>query len=223
MLLPRPRAPLFAALLLGCGFDSGGVGGGGDASVGGSSSGGSATSPTGPSSVTEDPSASGPSTVSASGTTSDSNTDPSATDPTVDPTDSATTDPDSTGQVTSDGSTGDPTAGTSSATSVSGDSSSGAMESTGGDPNHYAPCAAGTCAGPDTCVELTSGDATIADTCAPPCLVPGDCPVPETGDPEIQCPAPGFAYCVLHCDVGTCPDGMACHGTNFGNICFWDF
>jgi hypothetical protein len=221
MQLPRVRASLFVVLGMGCGFDSGGVGGGGDASVGDSTA---AASTSAGDPTAGDPSASGPS-ATAPGETSDG----SITDPSTDPatTDPATTDPSTTDATATDptaaaDSTGDPTE-TTGALSV-GESSGASVGTTGEPPpNEYVPCDGG-CADGGFCLELNANLVPIADTCSPTCEEPGDCPIPATGNVDIQCPADNeFPYCVLHCEDGPCPDGMVCYSTNFGDICFWDY
>ncbi len=193
--------------LLGCAFDSDGVGGDGGASVGGSSSGSNSATDTEPSTTAS--SASGTSAMTSSqessggGETSASTTDPSTTAPTttVDPTGMTTLE--TTGAADSSGGQ---------------DASGGSSGDVGPDP--YSACSEG-CLEGSICAELYDEDTPIADVCAPPCGELDDCPGALSGGAELICPG-GFLYCLLVCGEGLpCPDGMDCEGTQYGNRCFW--
>lgn len=195
--------------LLGCAFDSDGVGGDGGASVGGSSSGSnSATGTTEPSTTAS--SASGTSAMTSSqessggGESSQSTTEPSTTAPTT---------------------TVDPTGMTTLETTGAADSSGGPQDASGGSsgevgPDPYAACSAG-CLDDSLCLELYDGKEQVSDVCAPPCGDVGDCPSALSGGADLLCPG-GLLYCVLVCAENLpCPDGMDCEGTQYGNRCFW--
>lgn len=61
--------------------------------------------------------------------------------------------------------------------------------------------------------------------CDVPCNAPGDCPVPATGTPTVECTdaaGGGDDICMLSCANGeTCPNGMYCDDELYPGYCMW--
>jgi hypothetical protein len=98
-----------------------------------------------------------------------------------------------------------------------------------GGPTVYGPCD-----GSSVCFENYEDPSCIEPAndsaqgfCTEPCAAPGDCAVPPTGDPTIEClDLTGMGpVCVLLCTDASCPDGMVCRYVATGqgalDICFW--
>lgn len=196
------RVMVMLVALFACGFDSGG-----DTNGTGDTSSSATSDPATTDSATTNPPTTNPPTTDPATTesaTTDTSTDPATTDDptTTDPTTDSATDP-TTGDETTDT---DPSQGT----------------STGGDPSAYGPCDANTCPDGQICaVAQNEANTVVGNTCRPACGQIADCPVPSSGSPQIFCPAPEHAWCVLECAMSTCPDGMECFPTPYGEHCHW--
>jgi hypothetical protein len=185
------RMIVVATVATACGFDSGGDGA--DTSGGTSSTG--ATDPATTDPATTDPVTTDPVTTDPA-TTDPATTDPTTTDPSTDPTTTdPTTDDDTTATDPSDGS------------------------STDGDPGAYGPCDGNVCPDGQMCAFGQLDNVTVGTSCRPPCADVSDCPPPASGSPQIFCPTPNYPWCVLECADSTCPDGMDCVLTDFGEAC----
>jgi hypothetical protein len=97
-------------------------------------------------------------------------------------------------------------------------------ESTGGGTTNdpYGDCMIGGCAAGSECEPLGA----LPQTCAPPCDVDGDCPLPQGVDLVPNCVGQGNdKWCVLPCtDFVQCPQGMECtdwEQQQYGMLCTW--
>jgi hypothetical protein len=211
-----------ALLLVGCGFESGGVASG-SASIG--SAGETAGETASGGEEDEGDESPGDGDASSASTTMTSTSDPTG-DPTTDPGE-ATTDPVDPSQGDS-GSTdaGETTTDASATNATTEGEATTAVSDSGPPPDDYPDCS-----GPNACAELTEDCLQVVDgdnnvvgqVCVPPCLQDSDCPLPATGNAMPYCPENfGIYFCRLSCDGGlTCPDGMDCVSTNIGERCFY--
>lgn len=201
--------------LVACGFDAGGIATGSntngmldtasDTSGDASTTQSTTTAMTGTSASTTMPS------TTVSEETGPATTMPGTTENPSEPTSDATLDPTDTASSSSAGTV---SAGTSS--DGGGSSSDGGLP---GEP-YYADCDNMADCGSGECYAYVDGGGdSLAHVCYIPCMgMP--CPAPSSGTATPYCN--GLDRCVLDCEVGMCPTGMACYQLDVGTFrCSW--
>ncbi|MBL4684171.1 MAG: hypothetical protein JKY37_06255 [Nannocystaceae bacterium] len=110
-------------------------------------------------------------------------------------------------------------------TGTAGDDSGGTAsmsETTGGETSGpgmapYGPCIQDA---PEPNCPAAYPTCNRSSECAPSCMDAGDCPVPETGSPNIRCGMDGLCY--LLCQEGfVCPNEMSCAVFRDPEFCHW--